>query len=95
MDETTDTGLGDAWLSARLGNAIDAGVDRVLNRPQFAGDPAQAYGVDQNGNLYTLGKTNSQIAAQVTTQTAAGGGFTISPLLVLVVLAVLAIEAKK
>ncbi|MTV36278.1 hypothetical protein [Duganella radicis] len=61
MDETADN----AWLNARLGNAIDVWVDRTLNRPQLGYDPAQAYGMDANGNLYQLGQTNSQVVAQV------------------------------
>jgi hypothetical protein len=65
MDETTNNGW-DAWAQAVTGTAINAVVDRVLNRPQFGSDPAQAYGMDANGNLYTLGKANGQITAQVT-----------------------------
>jgi hypothetical protein len=36
-------------------------------------DPAQAYGVDQNGRVYTLGQTNSQVVAQVNTGAPVGG----------------------
>jgi hypothetical protein len=57
----------DSWLAARLGNAIDAGIDRVTNRPQYNVDPGRSYGVDQNGNLYQLGQSNSQLTAQINT----------------------------
>jgi hypothetical protein len=73
MDETESSGNGwDAWAQAITGNAINAAVDRVLHRPQFGSDPAQAYGMDANGNLYTLGKANAQITAQVQTGQPAG-----------------------
>jgi hypothetical protein len=62
MDDTTTQ---DAWLSARVGNAIDVLVDRVLARPQLGSDPSQAYGVDGNGNIYQLGQVNGQVVAQV------------------------------
>ena len=48
------------WLAARLGNAIDVSVDRVINTPQVVYDASQAYGVDGNGQIYQLGKTNQQ-----------------------------------
>jgi hypothetical protein len=91
MGETQQSNQTDAWLSARAGNAIDALVDRVLNQPQMGYDPAQAYGVDQNGRIYTLGQTNSQIAAQIQTN---ARGLTISPWLVLAVIALVVIESK-
>lgn len=87
MDETTDN----AWLSARLGNAIDAWVDRTLNRPQLGYDPAQAYGMDSNGNLYQLGQTNSQVIAQVNTTKAAGNN---SLLLIVLVVGAIMIATK-
>jgi hypothetical protein len=68
MDDTTQSGGIDAWVMARVGNAIDVYTDRALNRPQTIYDPAQAYGMDQNGRIYTLGQTNGQITAQVQTQ---------------------------
>jgi hypothetical protein len=67
MDETQSTSGWDAWLMARVGNAIDAKVDRVLNQPQYISDPSQAYGVDQNGRIYQLGQSNGQIAATIQT----------------------------
>jgi hypothetical protein len=65
MDEQNQSGGIDAWLGARLGYAVDAWVDRELRVPQRMYDPAQAYGVDPNGNIYTLGQTNSQVTANV------------------------------
>lgn len=79
MDDTQTPGFNDAWLSARIGNAIDVLTDRALNRPQLGSDPSQAYGVDANGNLYQLGQVNGQIKAQVAT----GNAVTISPTLIL------------
>lgn len=55
MDETQNNDAG-AWFLSRLGFAIDTYVDRTLNRPQVVYDAAQAYGVDENGNLYRLGQ---------------------------------------
>jgi hypothetical protein len=80
MDETQNPGFNDAWLSARIGNAIDVLTDRALNRPQLGSDPSQAYGVDANGQLYQLGQVNGQIRAQVSTS---GGGLVISPTMIL------------
>lgn len=62
--QTMDTsgGIDSAWLSARLGNAIDVSIDRVINKPQMVYDAGQAYGVDSNGNLYQLGQQNGQLA---------------------------------
>jgi hypothetical protein len=93
MDETQTGGL-DAWVMARVGNALDAGIDRVINRPQFVSDPSQAYGVDQNGNIYQLGKSNGQITASVQTNTA--GGVAFNPMMMLLVIGVLyAVSAGK
>lgn len=83
MDETNN-----AWLSARLGNAIDAWVDRTINRPQLGYDPAQAYGMDSNGNLYQLGQTNGQVIAQVNNGKAGGNNMLLLVLLVGVVVMV-------
>lgn len=65
MDETSynDTGM-TAWESARLGNAIDSLVDRVVNRPQMVADASQAYGVDAQGRIYQLGQVNGQMNPQ-------------------------------
>jgi hypothetical protein len=64
MDETSGSSssvdLG-AWGLARLGHAIDVSVDRVIRDPQQIYDPSQAYGMDANGNLYTMGQNNSQM----------------------------------
>lgn len=56
MGETSDLG---AWTLSKLGNVIDAYVDRTINRPQVVHDSSAAYGVDSNGNLYNLGQTNN------------------------------------
>lgn len=66
MDEQNQQGSPDAWFLARLGNAVDAWVDREVRGPQRYYDPSQAYGMDGNGNIYTLGQTNGQISATVT-----------------------------
>jgi hypothetical protein len=63
MDET-QTNNWDSWIQARLGQAIDVGIDRVVNKPQVVYDSSQAYGVDERGNLYMLGQNNGQVAAQ-------------------------------
>ena len=86
MDETQD-----AWLSARLGNAIDAWVDRTLARPQIGSDPSQAYGIDANGNIYQLGQTNMQIAAQVNSTKAANSN---SMLMLVMVVGLIIMAAK-
>lgn len=46
----------DAWALARVGNAIDAGVDRVINQPQIVTDAGIAYGINGAGQLYQLGR---------------------------------------
>lgn len=96
MDETNDNGgqvsYTDAWLSARVGNAIDALVDRTLARPQMGSDAAQAYGVDQNGNLYSLGQRNAQVVAQVQTRTA---GQTVSPLMLMLIIGAVVLLVSK
>jgi hypothetical protein len=94
MDETQTSGAGwDSWLAARVGNAIDAATDRALNRPQLGSDPGQAYGVDQNGRIYTLGQTNGQIQAQVQTgaQTSLGA---LMPWLIIGAVVFLAVGSK-
>lgn len=55
MNETQNSDAG-AWFLSRLGYAIDSYVDRTINRPQVVYDASQAYGVDENGNLYRLGQ---------------------------------------
>jgi hypothetical protein len=92
MDETSNGGM-DSWMSARLGNAIDALTDRALNRPQMGSDPAQAYGVDQNGRIYTLGQVNGQISAQVNTAAPVGSN-KLMPWLIIAAVVFFAIESK-
>lgn len=95
MDET-QTGFGwDSWLMARVGNAIDVSVDRVLNKPQYMTDPSQAYGVDAYGNMYRLGQMNGQVTATVNQNAAPAGLFGgISPWLIMAVVVVLVLESK-
>lgn len=96
MDETSNGGgvQMDAWVAARLGNAIDAMTDRTRNQPQMWSDPAQAYGVDQNGRIYTLGQTNGQVSAQVNTGAPAGGN-KLLPWLIIAAVVFFAAEAPK
>lgn len=91
MVDTQNSGW-DSWLMARVGNAIDIGVDRVLQRPQFGSDPAQAYGVDQNGRIYQLGQTNGQIRATVQTNVNPMGNM--GTLLLLGLIALVVMESK-
>lgn len=65
MDETQNGTNWDAWSQAVVGTAIGAIVDRVVQRPQLGVDPSQQYGVDDQGRIYQLGKTNAQISANV------------------------------
>jgi hypothetical protein len=61
----------DTWLQARLGNAIDVSVDRVVNQPQTL-TGTQAYGIDPvTGRTYLLGQPN---LATVQTLGAPGNG---------------------
>jgi hypothetical protein len=48
----------DAWLSARLGFALDSVIDRVINKPELVYDGNGAYGVNPDGTLYQLGQPN-------------------------------------
>jgi hypothetical protein len=93
MDQTDNGYSSDAWLSARLGNAIDVIVDRTLSRPQLGSDPSQAYGIDANGNVYQLGQMNGQVRATVTPTN--GGGLTISPTLILIGIAAFMLLGSK
>jgi hypothetical protein len=89
MDETQSNGW-DAWGQAVLGNAINVAVDRYAYGPQSLGDSGQAYGVDQNGRMYTLGQTNGQLAGTI--QTRAPG--VISPWLIVAVAIFAVLELK-
>jgi hypothetical protein len=92
MDETQNNGFGgwDAWAQAVAGDAIGAVVDRYRYGPQVLGDGGQAYGVDQNGRMYTLGQTNGQLSATI--QTRAPGS--ISPWLIVAVAIFAVLELK-
>jgi hypothetical protein len=77
-----------AWTLSQLGNVIDAYVDRTINAPQVVHDASQAYGVDQNGNLYQLGQPN--MGGQVGGQVSVGG----SPLMLLLIGVVIFMAVK-
>lgn len=95
MDETQVTqGQADAWALSRVGNAIDALVDRTLNRPQVFNDSGQQYGVDGNGNLYPLGGYNmQQLPARQSVITT--GGLLNNPMVIIAVLVVMFVEMRK
>lgn len=93
MDETNGSIFEDAWIKARVGNAIDVLVDRTLNRPQYTNDPAQAYGVDANGNLYMLGQRNGQVVATVNNG-APSGSNGLMAWLILGAIALVVLESK-
>jgi hypothetical protein len=92
MDETqSNVSSGwDAWGQAVLGTAINAAVDRYVYGPQTLGDGGQAYGVDQNGRMYTLGQTNGQLSATIQTRAPS----TISPWLIVAVAIFAVLELK-
>lgn len=82
-----------AWFMARLGNALDAYVDRnIYGNGQFAVDAGQQYGVDANGNVYQLGKTNQQLTAVVANNAAQPSGMTL--LLIGAVVLLVVMEGK-
>lgn len=60
VDETTgsapDVG---AWALSRVGNALDALVDREIRRPLTVSDPSQAYGIDEFGRYYQRGQNGA------------------------------------
>lgn len=56
----------DAWALSMLGSAIGAYVDREINKPT-AISSTTAYGVDDRGNLYTLGQPAGQVVSNVST----------------------------
>lgn len=87
MDE--QNAFNSAWFAARLGNAIDVSVDRVIAKPQMVYDAGQAYGVDENGNLYQLGQRNGQFVQSV------GVGLGSSQILLLVGLLAVVLMAGK
>lgn len=71
----------DAWMMSRLGFALDTYIDREINKPQLVYDQSQAYGVADDGTLYTLGRPASRVGA-------VGGGVNSTLLLVGIVLLV-------
>jgi hypothetical protein len=91
MDYTsTDPQTTDQWALSRLGFAIDTLVDRTINSPQAIDNPAIAYGVDANGNMYQVGQPGTigvNGARRTTTMP-----ITVPPLLILAVLAIVLIH---
>lgn len=79
----------DAWALSMLGGAIGAYVDREINKPT-AISSTTAYGVDERGNLYTLG----QPAGQVTTSVSTGKVLGMSPTMLLLILGGLYLASK-
>lgn len=57
-----DTSNMGAWDLSMLGNAIGQYVDRELNKPTAIAS-SQNYGIDERGNLYTLGQPAGQVVA--------------------------------
>lgn len=83
MDDTSsDQNTGGAWLSARLGNAIDAYVDRQL-QSQAVIQPSTGFGIDANGQLYKLGQP---VTASTVTPVSGGGSMSMLLLVGLVLL---------
>lgn len=63
MDQTQPQ---DAWALSMLGTAIGAYVDREINKPTVISN-SNNYGMDANGQLYTLGQPAGQVVANTTT----------------------------
>lgn len=61
MDQTDNT----AWALSRLGNAIDAYVDRQIGTQSQTIIGQVGYGIDSNGQLYQLGTTSGGGTAAV------------------------------
>lgn len=80
-----------SWFLARAGNAIDAIVDRQIREPQYLNDAGQQYGVDDRGNVYQLGQMNGQVVAQINK----GGTQSISPVLIIGLLALVLVMGNK
>ncbi len=59
--ETVAADPGGAWAAALLGTALGVYVDRTLNAPQSIASSG-AYGIDANGNMYTMGKPTTTVA---------------------------------
>ena len=62
MENTQQGSDPSAWFSATLGTAIGVYVDRTLNKGLEI-PPSTGYGMDDNGNIYTLGQTSQAPAA--------------------------------
>jgi hypothetical protein len=95
MDQTTQAMGWDSWTQAVLGNAVGAWVDREIRAPQRMYDSAQAYGMDANGNLFTLGQTNSQITANVVPTNGAGSFGSLLPWLLIGGVILFAVSGSK
>lgn len=55
MEDDPQNGTGDPWLMSRLGYAIDAYVDREINKPTAIANSG-AYGVGADGRMYMQGQ---------------------------------------
>lgn len=86
---TTEGASYNAWIMARIGNGIDALVDRAIIRQPIMAAGGQQYGVDENGRMYVLGQTNSQVVAQVQKSQA------ISPVLLIGIVALVVVLGAK
>lgn len=87
---TNDTGQWSAWALARVGNAIDAYVDRTVLGPQYINGGSQQYGMDQYGQVYPLGQASGTVVGTVQR-----GGDSLSPILIIgIVLAVVMLGSK-
>lgn len=91
MEETQNSSNWDSWMMARLGFAIDATVDRIVARPTLGYDPAQAYGMDEQGRLYQLGQTNAHVSATVNNT---GGAVALNPLMLLLIIGAIVVASK-
>jgi len=87
---TTDTSAWSAWALSRVGNAIDAYVDRQILGPQYLVGGSQQFGMDANGNVYPLGQASGQVIGNVQR-----GGQAISPILLIGIIALVVIVGSK
>lgn len=79
----------DAWALSALGTAIGAYVDREINKPTAIANSG-AYGIDERGNLYTLGQPAGQVVSNVSTT----GRGVLSPTVLLLILGGLYLASK-
>jgi hypothetical protein len=84
-----DTNQWSAWALSRVGNAIDAYVDRQILGPQYLNGGYQQYGQDAYGKLYPLGQPSGQVIGQVQPNSQQ-----ISPLMLLLIVGAIFLVAK-